>query len=87
MPPEIKEAYDEFEAAIKTLLEKMERNYDVMTDWVLVTAQTELGPHVDSHAVGWEARIGQPLWHTKAMMTEVLDTINAVHIKNVVQDD
>ena len=76
-PTEIKEAYDEFDEAIKTFLDRIGRSYDIMTEWVLITAQTELHTHNDSFAVGWETPLGQALYRTKGLIHETIDNMAA----------
>lgn len=86
-PPEIKEAYEKFDQAVKDLIQSLGRDYDIMTDWVLITAQTELGENNDSHAVGWEAPLRQAHWRSKGLMTEALDNIRAWDIKHFLHAD
>lgn len=84
--PEIVKAYEELETAIKKVLEAEGRTYDIMTEWALVTAQTKLGPHVDSYAVGWTSPYGQSLWKTKGILQEVLDDMRAIDVANRICD-
>ena len=82
--PKVVAAYEELEAAVKKVLELEDRTYDIMTDWVLITAQTQLHKHVDSHAVGWTAPPGQSIWKTKGLMQETLDNLQAYNAANEV---
>jgi hypothetical protein len=86
-PPEVKEAHDKVEEAIKELLIATGRTFDIMTDWVVITAQTELHAHNDSYAVGWCSALGQPVWKTKGMMQECLDNIQAYNVAMHLMED
>lgn len=78
--PEVKAAHEKLEQAIRDVLVAEGRTFDIMTDWVLITAQTELHAHNDSYAVGWTSAYGQPVWKTKGLMQECLDNIQAANV-------
>lgn len=82
--PEVLKAYEELEAAVKKVIEAEGRTYDILTHWVLVTAQTQLHKHVDSHVVGWTSPPGQSIWQTKGLMQESLDNLQAYNAANEV---
>lgn len=85
--PEAKAVYEELETVIKKVLELEGRTQDIMTEWVLVTAQTKLGAHNDSYAVGWTSPWGQALWKTKGMLHEVLDDFVAQDVAMRITQD
>jgi hypothetical protein len=87
LAPEIKAAQEEFEAAIKKFIEATGTTYDIMTEWVLVTAQTELHANNDSYAVAWGSPWGQAVWKTKGLLQECLDNIQADNVAMTLMRD
>lgn len=85
-PPEVTKAYEDLEVAVKKVLEAEGRTFDIMTDWVLITAQTQIHKHIDSHAVGWTSPTGQAIWRSKGLMQECLDNLQAFNTAREVHD-
>lgn len=80
VPPEIKEAFDNFEDALEKLqlaISDDDMPKGITVDWVLVVAENFIHAHNDSTATSYVNRLNQPLYRTKGLMHEVLDNINA----------
>ena len=88
--PEIMEAHEEFEAALKKFLDVIEYNDGIIVDWVVVVAQNVIFEHGSSTMLGSATRMEQPAYRTTGLLTEVLNNAQASnaahHVLSHLQD-
>lgn len=75
--PQVVEAYEEFNEAVKKFLDAIDEGEGIIVDWTLSYAQSILHQNFDSTYISWVSNLNQSHHRTLGLMLCVLNNIQA----------
>lgn len=76
--PDIKQAFEKFEEAMRVFLAKVDGDDGITVDWMLITAQSVISEgDLDQTIIGYSTNYNQPGYRTKGLLNTIIDRLKA----------